>query len=98
LIPLFVSGSGSTSQAIEGTVNGSNQHQYEIVSIRRNGVTYQPIEIHDSNYKFKLVCNSLNENSVVVVKGIDGSLEIKLQFIKTYNFGWGWLSAQNANI
>jgi hypothetical protein len=93
LIPLFGSGSGYTSQDIELTVNGSNHHQYEIVSIRTNGVTYQPIKIHDSNYKFKLVCNSLNDNSVVVVKGIEGTLEIKLEFIKTYNYGWGWLSA-----
>jgi hypothetical protein len=93
LIPLFGSGSGSTRQTIGLTINGSNQHQYEIVSIRTSGVTYQPVKIHDSNYKFELVCNSLNENSVVVVKGIKGTFEIKLEFIKTYNIGWGWLSA-----
>lgn len=93
VIPLFGSGSGSIDETIKLTINGSNQHQYEIASIHISRVTYLPVKIYDSHYEFELPCNSLNDNSILKVKGINDEFEVKLEFIKTYNIGWVWLSA-----
>jgi len=92
LIPLFGSGSGSIDQAIELTINGTNELNYQ-VSIQSNGATHKPVKINENNYEFELVCSTINDDSLVRLKGINNTFEIKLELIKTYNIGWGWLSA-----
>lgn len=93
LFPAFGSGEGTVNNNIEITVIAKNDTAASVESISTNNKIYAPIEIKNNIYFFDIPCKKIDSDGVVHLKGSKNSYKIKIKFIKTYNFGWMWLSA-----
>jgi hypothetical protein len=93
LIPAFGSGRGTLDTNIELTMSGDNKSGYSIESIFSNGEYAKAIKSGNNIYKFYLNCREVSDEGKIILKSKGNSIDINLEYIKTYNFMWGWLSA-----
>ena len=93
IIPLFGLGSGSVEENVNITVSMCTENAYIIESIIIGATVHRPISTDNCSYKFKLMCNEIPDGTVIIASDGDKEVEIKVRYIKTLTFGWGWLGA-----
>lgn len=92
-IPAFGSGKGSVNSKIELTLIAKNGSTAKIESIKSNNTIHTPIEEKNGVYTFRLMCTEVTDNAIVNLNGGETLHEVHIKYIRTYNFGWGWISA-----
>jgi hypothetical protein len=92
-IPAFGSGKGSVNSKIELTLIAKNGSNAKIESIKSNNAIHVPVEEKNGIYTFGVMCTDVSDDAIVNLKGGETLHEVHIKYIKTYNFGWGWLSA-----
>ena len=73
--------------------NCLREKAYIIESIIIASTVHRPTSTDNCSYKFKLMCDEITDGTVIIASDGDKEVEIKVRYIKTLTFGWGWLGA-----